>query len=163
MPPRYHDKEWLEQKYHAEKNTQPQIADICGVSDATICRWFDKHGIESRAEGVYQSMAHPGVSHRIAGNDEYERVSLNHDRTTYHVAIHRLCAVAWFGISYFDPRDVHHKDGCRSHNAEENLQIVEHEEHLREHTNERWESGDLREKVGDREWERDDNGRFVSE
>lgn len=131
--PKFADKEWLETKYHEEKLTQDQIAELCGVSDPVINRWMKKHGIEARADAVYRAMAKPGVAHRLEGTNGYERVTLSHEGSTYHVGIHRLCAVAWFGMSYFDERDVHHKDRCRSHNAEENLELLSRSDHLALH------------------------------
>lgn len=41
----YEDEAWLRQKYHKERLTPEQIAEICGVSHMTIRRWIQKHGL----------------------------------------------------------------------------------------------------------------------
>jgi transposase-like protein len=47
---RYHNREWLEEKYHNERLTMKEIADECGVTATTISDWLDKHDIESRGQ-----------------------------------------------------------------------------------------------------------------
>lgn len=44
----YQDRDWLYEKYVEQGLTNVEIADICDVSDATICRWKDKLDIPSR-------------------------------------------------------------------------------------------------------------------
>ena len=44
----YHDADWLREKYHAERMTLREIADLCGVTGTTIGEWMDRHGIERR-------------------------------------------------------------------------------------------------------------------
>ena len=45
---KYHDADWLREKYHAERMTLREIADLCGVTGTTIGEWMDRHGIERR-------------------------------------------------------------------------------------------------------------------
>lgn len=45
----YQNKEWLEDKYIKGKLTQSKIAELCGVSDPTICREFKKFDIPVRS------------------------------------------------------------------------------------------------------------------
>lgn len=42
------NKGWLENKYHSENLSQSDIAGICGVDQANIHYWMEKHGIEAR-------------------------------------------------------------------------------------------------------------------
>ena len=44
----YHNKEWLENKYHKEKLTKEQISKLCGVNRNTIYRWIKIFNIFSR-------------------------------------------------------------------------------------------------------------------
>lgn len=44
---RYKDRDWLYEKHVEQRLTNVEIADICGVSDGTICRWKDKLDIPS--------------------------------------------------------------------------------------------------------------------
>jgi transcriptional regulator with XRE-family HTH domain len=48
MARRYHDAEWLEQKYHEEGLTQREIAELCGVSPSAIRKWMDRNDIDTR-------------------------------------------------------------------------------------------------------------------
>jgi len=43
----YKDKDWLYQKHVEEGLTNVEIAEICDVSDGTICRWKNKLGVPS--------------------------------------------------------------------------------------------------------------------
>lgn len=52
MNRKYRDYEWFHEKYVEEELTNREIADICGVSGPTICRWKKRHGIESRGNGM---------------------------------------------------------------------------------------------------------------
>ena len=45
---KYHDAEWLREKYHVERMTMREIADECGVTNTTISDWMDRHDIEKR-------------------------------------------------------------------------------------------------------------------
>lgn len=38
----YESKAWLARKYQWEKKTAKEIADVCGVTEMTICRWLHK-------------------------------------------------------------------------------------------------------------------------
>jgi len=45
---KYHNENWLRDKYHGEHLTLREIADECGVTGTTIGDWMDRHGIERR-------------------------------------------------------------------------------------------------------------------
>lgn len=45
---KYHDEDWLREKYHGEQMTMRDIGDLCGVTTTTISDWMDRHGIEKR-------------------------------------------------------------------------------------------------------------------
>lgn len=53
--PKYKDKEWLYHQYHILNKSSATIANELGVGDSTICAWIDKHGIETRPNGISQS------------------------------------------------------------------------------------------------------------
>ena len=48
--PKYHDPEWLRQKYWEEGMSAPQIADEVGVSDGAIRKWMKRHDIPRRSK-----------------------------------------------------------------------------------------------------------------
>jgi len=57
---KYHDPEWLREKYHGEIMTLKEIADECGVSRTTISDWLDRHGIDKRTQKETQRLRNAG-------------------------------------------------------------------------------------------------------
>lgn len=51
---KYHNAEWLREKYHGEGLTMREIADECGVTNTTIGEWMDRHGIDKRDQSAAQ-------------------------------------------------------------------------------------------------------------
>jgi transposase len=51
---KYHDAEWLRDKYHGDGLTLYEIADECDVTATTISSWMDKHEIETRDQSDAQ-------------------------------------------------------------------------------------------------------------
>lgn len=48
MARRYHDAEWVRERYHGDGMTQAEIADECDVHVKTIRTWMKKLGVETR-------------------------------------------------------------------------------------------------------------------
>jgi hypothetical protein len=59
--------------------------------------------------------------------------------------VHRLAAVAWFGYDEVAENKVHHQNGVKWDNREENLAVMSDSDHKSHHAN---------------EWGRDEKGRF---
>lgn len=51
MARKYHDAEWLRQKYHDEDLSTTEIAELVDVSQPTISDWLNRHDIETRDFG----------------------------------------------------------------------------------------------------------------
>jgi transposase-like protein len=51
---KYHDADWLREKYHVEQDTMKEIAERCGVTSTTIGDWMDRHGIQKRDQSEAQ-------------------------------------------------------------------------------------------------------------
>ncbi len=47
--------------------------------------------------------------------------------------VHRLAAVAEFGMDAVANSSVHHSDGCKWNNSRDNLELLSRTEHAREH------------------------------
>lgn len=131
MGKEYRDAEWLRSRYWDDGMTYAEMADECDVSVSTIQDWMNKHDIDrrSRAEAKRRASS-PWVG---ITSDGYTEVQHQHDGETYSAKIHRLCAVAWFGIDYANEDiHVHHDSGFGFDNREENLEpksVSEHHEH----------------------------------
>ncbi|TKX61042.1 helix-turn-helix domain-containing protein, partial [Halorubrum sp. SP9] len=51
---KYHDKEWLSEKFHSEGLSYSEIAEVCGVSKQTIYNTAKKLGLDAKGERPYQ-------------------------------------------------------------------------------------------------------------
>ena len=139
----WRDKETLEYLYNVRKKTQKEIADRFGKSDATICRQMENNDVQTRSKSVAFTLANPGAGHVLQDARGYEMVKHSVGDTTKNYPVHRLAAVAWFDIDPFDSSiHVHHKDGMKFNNSEDNLEIKSKRSHHRQHYEER-ETDDL--------------------
>lgn len=66
MARRYHDAEWLRERYHEEGMTQAEIAEECGVSPRAIRKWMKRHDIPRREV--------KGENHPLHGQERDESV-----------------------------------------------------------------------------------------
>jgi hypothetical protein len=131
------DPEVLEELYTNQGMTQQEIADKFGVSRPTISKYISKNGIEYPDKSRSKSEDRTGEPCSFMHND-YGYESWRHyykgDRRL--VFVHRLAAVAWFGLEEVNGNVVHHKNGCRFDNRESNLETMSNSEHARHHANE---------------------------
>lgn len=132
--PKYRDSDWLEEQYVDQKRSTPDIADECGVSTQTICRWLGEHNIETRDRSEARRLAGPDHA-PMSSYDGYEewRVWEPEWRRAVSVKVHRLAAVAWYGFDAVAGSEVHHVNGVRWDNREENLDTLSTAEHMRHH------------------------------
>lgn len=150
----YQDAECLRELYHSERLSLREIAERLGCSSETIRRWMKRHNIDRRppGRGIVRSVEF--YTHALNG-DERARSRCKGDG--FEVKIHRLCAVAWFGLDIHSDLHVHHRDPIPWLNTEENLEVKEPGEHLRHHAhdNSPWEYHDHESR------DRDKQGRFT--
>ena len=140
----------MREKYHDEGLPMTEIAELAGCSDDTIRFWRDRHGLEKvEHRGAHKKRDFPVFGH--TSDDRYERVVADEKL----VRIHRLAAVAWFGLEAVRGREAHHENGVPWDNRESNLRLYSTSEHAEEHAKDRPPEA--------LERERDpDTGRFVS-
>ena len=50
MGEKYHDEEWLRDKYHEERLSTREIAELADCTAPTIQDWLDRHGVEKRSK-----------------------------------------------------------------------------------------------------------------
>lgn len=153
----YTDEGWLRGQYQGEERSLHDIGAECGVSGAVILKWMRRFGIERRGTGEHLESDH------ITRQTEYGdigglpggwvrygcKIPNENDRQFRAVKEHQLVAIAegadphkvFSGGEYH----VHHKNGIRWDNRAENLELVERENHLREHN-------DGRERTPTGEW-----------
>jgi transposase len=152
------DKEWLREKYHGEKMTLEEMADEAGLkSEVSIMEWMDRFGIDRRKKSVAFTLANIGAGFVHADASGYETVKHSVDDTTKNYKIHRLVAMAHYGIEEVKDSIVHHKNGVPWDNRPENLEVLDDDkEHMRKHM----EMG-MYEDRGRPDAPRDEKGRFI--
>lgn len=132
----WHDPEWLREKYYDEGLTLEEIADESGLaSDVTILRNMEKHGLERRETAEYLRKED---AIRTAKHDDHEQIRFCVNGTTYYYDVHRLVAIAVFGLDAVAGSVVHHKNGIPWDNRPDNLELIDSQaEHARLHNEHR--------------------------
>lgn len=124
--PKLKNKDWLYEQYYEEDRTCKEIADELGTYSGRVSQWLEKHDISPTE--------HPHVGF----NDGYTVIQTREAGKLHHVSVHRLTAVAWFGLDEVVGKEVHHKNGVRWDNREQNLEPLTVSEHRSLHAKERW-------------------------
>lgn len=130
----WRDKERLEELYWEQGLCPAEMEDILGCTERTIWTWIRKTGMETRRPG---RRTNPWATYDT-DSDGYERWQnrAGRDRNK-QVYVHRLLAVAEYGLESVANHHIHHKNGIRWDNRPENIVLMTHEEHNRHHAIER--------------------------
>ena len=132
------DREWLIEKYERDNLAINHMAELAGVTDATITRQMDRHGIERRPSHVTRVLRDPGAGFVHADASGYETIKHSVDDHTYNFKIHRLIAIAEWGYHAVDGSVVHHKNGNTWDNRPSNLELLDsHSDHASLHHDKR--------------------------
>lgn len=122
---------FLKSLYIDKGMKQWEIADRLDCHQTTICTELMKNGIETRDAEDYQELPfyfHQGylaTRHRTTTKDGESKRNL--------VYIHRLIAVAKYGVDALEGKYVHHKNGHKCDNRHENIELVSKSEHAEIH------------------------------
>lgn len=121
--------DWLRERYVEEKATLGEMADDVGVSLKTISNHMERHGIPRRDthESGFYAGSDTGFVHADSGG--YEVVWDCVDGEENWCRIHRLLAVAEFGLEETAEKLVHHKNGVPWDNRAENVQLMSRSGH----------------------------------
>jgi len=149
-PKPWRDETVLREMYCERKLSTFDIADALDTNRESVRKGLEYHGVERRPASESSAIAaRRKPASYFTAHDGYERWSNKHNGTESSVSVHRLAAVAWFGISAVKGRFVHHKKPIPWLNTEGNLKPMEPSEHSRLHATE-----DIQHR------ERDDGGRL---
>lgn len=135
----YKYKPVLHNLYVVQRMSDYKIADIFNVSRKTITYWRNKHDIEAISKTERARYRPATFYHDHEGYEQWNNGANQKSGGGQSVRVHRLLAVAKEGVEKVKGKSVHHKNGIPWDNREENIEVVEQSEHIKEHR----ERGDL--------------------
>ena len=130
------DEDVLRELYWDKELSIQEIADKVDVSYTTIRRHMVENNIERRTRTEAQLARteyneHPGVHE---GSNGYMKIyHKDVDGKAKQIRVHRLIAIAIYGIDAVKDMHVHHKSGHGLDNRHGNLALMKPEEHGRHH------------------------------
>ena len=135
LPP-YKDEDLMRRLYQDEMMSMTAMAEQFDCSSSTIRKYLDKFGIETRELGEQISIGYGNGPTIVPMNTKQRGHEIwNHHWKQEHdtVAVHRLVAVAKYGIDAVHRKVVHHKNGIPWDNRPQNLELMEHGDHSVHH------------------------------
>ena len=149
--------------YWDEEMSQRQIADHLDMLYSKLHYKFRKHDIETRSSGEGKRLQHKTD---VSVSEVRGRFRLEFREFGEHIQIPlaRAIAMSEWSLDELEGHDVHHKNRCSLDDRIENLSVLDHGEHSKEHSAlpehdpeavSEW----MKDAVEDRD--RDEMGRFV--
>lgn len=131
----WHDVERLEELYYGRNYSLTRIAEELGCARQTISNIFDDLGLEKRDESERSSLQHLRRPLNIRHDEKgYLRIVHRHRNETDRIRLHRLVAMAEWGVDAVKDSVVHHKNGIPWDNRPSNLELFDDTaEHVQEH------------------------------
>lgn len=129
-PKAYRDEAVLRELYHEEGLTQYEIAERLDCSRSTVWKWMKRTGVATRKPT--HASDYPACYY--TDKRGYERWQTEVDGDKRHVSVHRLVAVAEYGIDTVDGMDIHHKNKIPWDNRAVNLELMTPSEHAQHHS-----------------------------
>lgn len=130
-----------------EKHSRREIARQYDVTVKVITNALKSIDIELRSHEESVEKYHN--EHSIQEIDKNREPYLTHHSDGYEeiryrgnrIYVHRLAAVAWFGLDAVVGSHIHHKNNIPWDNREKNVEPLSESEHRSHHTSEMWEKG----------------------
>ena len=120
----------LRELYWEDELTQQEIADELGYGHRTVRRWMDRLNIDLRSRSERRRLDHSKQPASFSlGSYGHERWDNQFGDRQYVVKVHRLLAVAEYGIETLRDKVVHHKNGVPWDNRVENIELMTASEH----------------------------------
>jgi len=123
-----------------------EIAEQLDCGQNAVYSALDDFGITRRKQGDTKRMkaSRKPANFRTHSRDGYEEIYTSTEGKNFFARVHRLAAVAWFGLDAVNGSVIHHKNGIQWDNREENIELMDSQkEHAKLHneTRKRDESG----------------------
>ena len=130
----YRNETVLRHLYLEKEMVMAEVAEELDCSRASVSLWLDRYEVEKPDEARRARMQYKGkpvpLTHNAYG---YEAWRHRHRGDRWWVVVHRLAAVAWFGYEAVAGNVIHHKNGCKFDNREENLEPMSNSAHTTIH------------------------------
>jgi len=130
----WRDADTVQQLYHNERMSMQEVADELGCSIGTLHKWMKRNNIERRdqyEESARSTRKRPAMFE--TDDQGYEQWRGETSSGSYRVRVHRLLAVAEYGLNAVVGNVVHHKNGVRWDNRPQNLEVMARREHNQLH------------------------------
>lgn len=127
----WRDGEILSTLYTDKEMSTTDIATVFDCSTATITTWLEKHGIDRRTTGQAQKASwgtNPGIPFQT--NTRGREVWNLQSGCVY---VHRLVAIAEYGVEAVAKKHVHHINGNPWDNRPSNIELLTNAEHHSKH------------------------------
>lgn len=132
------DPDNLGEAYHEKEMSITDIAEELDVVPSTVSRWMNKFDIEYRDRGEAISMGRGfGPAYFSTKPNGYEKWDVHDIGGRYTVQVHRLVAIAEYGLDAVVDNHIHHKNEIPWDNRPENLEPMDPSEHLKHHAGKR--------------------------
>lgn len=129
----WRDKEAMEEMYLEKGMSTREIAEELDCKNPTIFKWLHRHGIPTRQP---YSEKPPSFRTDHEGHEIIQTKTGGVHRTVF---VHRLIAVAEYGLDAIRDKVIHHDNGIPWDNRPENLEIMSRKKHRQHHMNQHWE------------------------
>jgi len=124
------DMDEVERLHWDEQESIRSIAETMGVSDNTIRYRMKNANVPIRSHSSAVELSNRRVGCRFSTNTRgYEEAQAYVGGEAKKVYIHRLVAVAEYGVEAVKGMDVHHKNNVPWDNRPSNLDVLTHREH----------------------------------
>jgi len=133
----WRDKEILEDMYYNQRMSLSEIASELGCGDEDVRRWMEKYDLDRRSLSESHKVLTP-VFYTSTDGYEISCSSNAMEENPDEARIHRLVAVAEHGFDAVAGNIVHHKNGIKWDNREQNLSVMSQSEHTALHQEQKY-------------------------
>lgn len=127
----WRNEEIFKKEYLENGNTFKELAQKWECSVTTVSNWADRHGVEARHPYGRDKVNYANFFTITSREHSYEMWDDN-DATT-QVRVHRLLAVAEYGLDAIKGKHIHHINGIEWDNRPGNIKPLHPENHTKLH------------------------------